>query len=112
MPENSVILLVEDRDDDVVLIRKAFEKAGLTNPFHVAHDGEEAIAYLSGEGKFSNRVEFPLPWLILLDLKMPKVNGFEVLQWIRSQPRAKRRSATVTISVIGSSGDSWSPRHK
>jgi CheY-like chemotaxis protein len=98
MPENSVILLVEDRDDDVVLIRKAFEKAGLTNPFQVTRDGEEAIAYLSGEGKFSNRVEFPLPWLVLLDLKMPKVDGFEVLQWIRAQPTLSRLIVLVLTS--------------
>jgi len=98
MPEQSVILLVEDRDDDVFLVRRAFEKAGLSNPFQVAHDGEEAIAYLSGEGKFSNRSEFPLPWLVLLDLKMPKVDGFEVLRWIRSQPSLSRLIVLVLTS--------------
>ncbi len=98
MPEQSVILLVEDRDDDVLLIRKAFQKAGLNNPFHVARDGEEAIAYLSGEGKFSNRLEFPLPWLVLLDLKMPKVDGFEVLRWIRAQPSLSRLIVLVLTS--------------
>src|SRR4051794_11741759 len=98
MPEHSVILLVEDRDDDVVLIRKAFEKAGLTNPFQVARDGVEAISYLSGEGKFANREEFPLPWLVLLDLKMPRVGGFEVLRWIRSQPTLSRMIVLVLTS--------------
>ena len=98
MPEQSVILLVEDRDDDVVLIRKAFERAGLDNPMQVAADGVEAIAYLSGEGKFSNREEFPLPWLVLLDLKMPRVDGFEVLRWIRSQPSLSRMIVLVLTS--------------
>lgn len=99
MPEQSVILLVEDRDDDVFLVRRAFEKAGLKNPFQVAHDGEEAIAYLSGEGRFSNRVEFPLPWLVLLDLKMPKVDGFDVLRWVRSQ----QHLSGIIIVVLTSS---------
>jgi len=98
MPEQSVILLVEDREDDVILIRKAFQKAGLNNPFQLARDGEEAIAYLAGEGKFSNRVEFPLPWLVLLDLKMPRVDGFEVLTWIRRQPSLSRIIVLVLTS--------------
>ena len=98
MPDQAVILLVEDREDDVILIRKAFQKAGLTNPFQLARDGEEAIAYLSGEGKFSNREEFPLPWLVLLDLKMPKIDGFEVLTWIRGQPSLSRIIVLVLTS--------------
>ena len=86
MPEPPVILLVEDRDDDISLIQKAFAKAGVLNPVQIVRDGEEAIAYLRGEGKFGNRAEFPLPSLMLLDLKMPRVDGFEVLKWLRQQP--------------------------
>jgi len=86
MPEPASILLVEDREDDVVLIRRAFERAQIDAALKVAPDGKEGIAYLAGEGKFSNRNEYPLPWLILLDLKMPGVDGFEVLNWIRQHP--------------------------
>lgn len=85
MVKQPLILLVEDREDDVLLIRRAFERAKVDSALQVVPDGTEAIAYLSGEGIFSNRAEFPLPWLVLLDLKMPKVDGFEVLQWIRGR---------------------------
>src|SRR3954471_17151309 len=79
----SVILLAEDHEDEVLLIRQAFAKAKLINPLHVVSNGEEAIAYLQGNGKYANRSEFPLPGLLLLDLKMPRTDGFEVLQWVR-----------------------------
>src|SRR5438477_11405269 len=84
--EESVILLAEDRQDDVMIIRRAFAKSKLLNPLHVVSDGDEAISYLQGEGKYANRDEFPLPSLLLLDLKMPRRDGFEVLEWIRKQP--------------------------
>jgi CheY-like chemotaxis protein len=85
-PESAVILLVEDLEDDIILIRKAFAKANLSNPLHAVKGGEQAIAYLRGEIPFTNRKEYPLPDLILLDLKMPGIDGFETLRWIRSQP--------------------------
>ena len=83
--DTAVILIVEDREDDVLLMRKSFEKAGLPNPIKIVRDGEEALAYLSGEGKYASRDEYPLPSLILLDLKLPGMDGFEVLTWIRKQ---------------------------
>ena len=86
--ENSeaVILLAEDQEDEVMLLRRAFSKAKFLNPLHVVTNGEEAIAYLQGEGKYASRDEYPLPSLLLLDLKMPRKNGFDVLEWIRQRP--------------------------
>ena len=103
-PQNSdategVILLAEDREDEVMLLRRAFAKANFLNPLHVVSNGEEAIAYLQGEGKYSNRDEYPLPCLLLLDLKMPRKNGFEVLEWIRQQPGL---SALRVVVLTGS----------
>src|ERR1043165_6420004 len=86
MPERLVILLVEDSEDDITIIRKAFERAGVRNPLFVVKDGEAAVAYLSGTGKYSVRDEYPLRALILLDLKLPGMDGFEVLRWIRETP--------------------------
>ncbi len=101
MPDEAVILLVEDREDDILLIRKAFERGKITNPLQVLRGGEEAISYLSGVGKFSNRAEYPLPDLLLLDLKMPGIDGFEVLRWIRQNPGLSR----MPVVVLSSSED-------
>ncbi len=86
MPDSAVFLLAEDNPDDVLLIRRAFQKAKILNALHVATGGEEAIEYLSGQGRYVARAEYPLPSLVLLDIKMPRVDGFEVLKWIRRQP--------------------------
>jgi len=69
----------------VFLLQHAMKKAGVANPVQVARDGREAIAYLKGAGKFANREKFPLPYLVLLDLKLPYVMGLDVLKWIRQQ---------------------------
>jgi CheY-like chemotaxis protein len=86
MSDRAVILLAEDREDDILLVQRAFSRANVPNPVYVVRDGEEVIWYLKGEGKYSNRAEYPLPDLLLLDLKMPIKSGFEVLKWIRRQP--------------------------
>lgn len=98
MSEHGIILLVEDRPDDVLLIRKAFERAKVSNPIYVVSDGEEAVEYLSGSGKFWSRAEYPLPELVLLDLKLPKMDGFDVLQWIRSHPGLQGLAVVVLTS--------------
>jgi len=80
------ILQVEDDPNDVVLLQHAMTKAGVANPIQVATDGRQAIDYLKGTGKFADRERFPLPCLVLLDLKLPYVMGLNVLKWIRQQP--------------------------
>ena len=84
-----VILLAEDREGDITLVQRAFERAGIGNPLMIVRDGEEAINYLSGAGRYSNRTLYPRPGLLLLDLTLPLVDGFEVLHWIKSQPGLK-----------------------
>ena len=94
----AVILLAEDSDDDVALILKAFARAEVLNPIHIVRDGEEAVAYLQGEGKYASREEFPLPSLMLLDLKMPRMDGFDVLKWLRQQPGLSALRVVVLTS--------------
>lgn len=101
MPDQAVILIAEDHDDDIVLIRRSLNRAHVFNPLQIVGNGEEVIAYLSGEGKFANRDEFPLPSLLLLDLKMPRMDGFQVLQWIRRQNSLK----ALRVIVLTSSAD-------
>jgi len=97
--EHPVILLAEDNDDDVAMLRRAFLQAGIDLPLQVVPNGEEAIAYLVGEGRFANRAEYPLPDLFLLDLKMPGIDGFDVLAWLRQHPTlAPLRTIVLTTS--------------
>jgi CheY-like chemotaxis protein len=98
MSEQAVFLLVEDSDNDAILIRRAFHKGNIVNPLQVVSSGEQAVAYLNGEGAFANRAEYPLPDLVLLDLKMPGIDGFEVLRWIRQQPTLKALRVVVLTS--------------
>ena len=102
VPEQAVILLIDDDENDIVLAKKALAAAKIENPLYVVRDGEEAMAYLEGMGKYSDRAEFPLPDLILLDLKMPRLDGFELLSWIRKQPHLKAlRVVMLTSSEDG-----------
>ena len=84
------ILQIEDDLNDILLVQQAFEQVGITSPLHTVTDGEMAIDYFSGTGQFANRQQHPMPCLVLLDLKLPKKTGLEVLQWIRQQPALKR----------------------
>jgi CheY-like chemotaxis protein len=85
-----IVLIVDDTDTDGLLMRMVFERAGVVQPARFANNGEEAIAYLNGDGGFGDREKFPLPTAVLLDLNMPRKDGFEVLKWIRQQPAFKR----------------------
>lgn len=76
-----VILLVDDDDSLQLLIPRAVEKANVQISFNFAADGDETMKYLGGKGPYSNRRKYPFPDLMLLDLKMPRVGGFEVLEW-------------------------------
>jgi two-component system response regulator len=90
------LLLAEDNEDDLFLIQRAMEQSRLVNPVHVVRDGEEVIEYLAGEGRFTDRAKHPAPMLLLLDLRMPKQDGFDVLRWIKSQhPRFARMKVVV-----------------
>lgn len=81
--------------DDSEVYRRAFRAARLVNPLMVARDGDEAVAYLAGEGEFADRARYPLPILLLLDLKLPRRSGLEVLEWLRRQPGLKRLPVVV-----------------
>ena len=83
----SRLLLVEDSDDDVFFFQQAMKKAALTLPVEVVSDGAAAISYLAGDPPYSDRTRFPLPSIVLLDLKLPKKSGLEVLEWLRADSR-------------------------
>jgi CheY-like chemotaxis protein len=92
------VLLAEDSENDVLMFRRAARRAKFSQPLHVVTNGEEVLAYLKGEGRFSDRSQYPLPGLVLLDLKMPRMNGFEVLQWVRQQPQFTALQVVVLSS--------------
>ena len=94
------ILLVEDDENDVLVMKMALKKVGLTCPIRAARDGREAQDYLSGAGKFADRHEYPLPYLVLLDLKLPRVMGLEVLKWLRERPEF---DSTIVLILSSSS---------
>lgn len=79
------ILLVEDNEDDVFLMRRAMKAVGVKNPLLVVGDGQEAVNYLDGEGPYADRATFPMPALVLLDWKLPRKSGHDILAWIRGQ---------------------------
>jgi CheY-like chemotaxis protein len=90
-PKPIEILLVDDSDDDVLLLEESLSESKFVNLLHVVHDGEEALAYLRREGTYYNAV---LPGLVLLDINMPRMNGFEVLSAMKGDP------ALRTIPVV------------
>ena len=97
MPNLSPVLLAEDNPDDVELVRRAFRETSALNPVHAVGDGDEAIQYLAGEGKYADRSAYPFPALFLLDLKMPVKDGLEVLRWLNQHPDIPRRLPVVVL---------------
>lgn len=96
--KNCTVLLVEDDPNDVILINRAFNKAKPVNPLQVVGDGEQAIDYLAGQGSFSDRDLHPLPALILMDIKLPRKSGLEVLEWLQQQPGLRRLPVVILTS--------------
>ena len=99
------VLYAEDDEMDVLLMRHAWHKARLENPLHVVTDGQQAQDYLSGERRYADFREHPLPWLVLLDLKLPKQNGLEVLRWMREQEGPIRALRVIVFSSSRSPRD-------
>lgn len=92
------VLVVDDSENDLLLMKRAFKKAEFDMPFKSVTGGDKAIAYLSGEGEFEDREKFPLPTVLLLDLNMPGTSGFEVLRWVRNH-QLFRRLCVVVLSA-------------
>jgi CheY-like chemotaxis protein len=93
------VLHVEDEPSDRLIVSLAFQKAAPHVSLHAVVNGEEAIAYLSGQGIYADRERHPMPRVVLLDLKLPRKSGFEVLEWIRSRPELK----TLPVLMLTSS---------
>lgn len=96
--QNGPILLVEDETSDVELFQRAMKKAGLGQPLVVVHDGDEALEYLQGTGRYKGRAAHLTPSMIVLDIKMPRRSGFEVLDWIRGRKDELRHIPVMMLS--------------
>lgn len=90
-----LIAVAEDNRDDALLIQRSLRQAGISRPINVLEDGDATVRYLAGEGIYADRHRYPLPNLLLLDLKLPRKNGFEVLGWLRTQASLRRLVVTV-----------------
>lgn len=99
MSDQITVLLVEDDLNDIFLVKRAFKRANLTNPLQVVTDGVEAVQYLIGEGRYADRQAHPMPHLIVMDLKMPRKTGLEVLEWLKKDGELKR----IPVVIVSSS---------
>jgi CheY-like chemotaxis protein len=97
---HSSVLYVEDEGDDAFFMQAAFKRTGLSESLYVVSDGCQALAYLAGEGPYTDRARHPLPGLVLLDLNLPLISGFDVLAWIRQQPQFQ----ATPVVIFSSSG--------
>src|SRR5258705_6086476 len=89
MDRNLTILVAEDSDDYAFVLERTFRDIGFKNPVRILTDGAEVLAYLKGEGKYADRLEFPLPSVLFTDLKMPRASGFDVLEWMQRHPESR-----------------------
>ena len=96
--EVSTILLVEDDASDVILIKRAIRKTGIASSVHVIDNGDDAVEYLDGRGIYSDRECYLLPELLILDLKLPRRSGHEVLEWMKQQLKLRRLPVVVMSS--------------
>jgi CheY-like chemotaxis protein len=96
--DRPTLLIVEDNEDDIFFVERIFKQIGARCELRFARDGMEAIEYLSGQGAFKDRAKYPTPTIILMDLKMPRRNGFEVLEWMHNQPEIKLIPTIVVTS--------------
>lgn len=100
MHQKCTILIVDDDENDIFFAKRAFTEINVHCTFHVLKNGQEAVDYLSGHGPYADRAKFPLPMMILMDLKMPIMDGFQVLEWLRKRPGIK-----VIPTLVFSSSD-------
>lgn len=96
-----IVLLAEDNADDAIFIKRAIRKAGASVSLQIVGNGEEAVSYLLGEDSYSDRERYPFPALIVTNMKMPRMNGLELLTWIKQQPSLKH----LPVLVMSSSED-------
>ena len=96
---NFSVLLVEDDLNDIFLVKRAFKMAHIQNPLQVVTDGQDAIHYLRGDGRYADRTQYPLPKLIVMDIKMPRRSGFEVLEAVKGDGNPLRRIPIVIVSA-------------
>jgi CheY-like chemotaxis protein len=99
MPNRLKVLLAEDSDIDAFLFQRAVRETGVALNVQLVRDGQEVLDYLRGADRFADRQQFPMPALIILDVKMPRLTGFDVLSWLKAQPG---HSSTPVVMLSGS----------
>jgi CheY-like chemotaxis protein len=97
------VLVVEDNEDDVFILKMACQRTGIPHSLQVVTNGDEAIDYLAGTGVYADRSRHPMPDLVFLDIKLPRRDGHEVLQWIRSQQRLQNLPVVILTSSLDAS---------
>jgi len=98
MPSRKAILIADDSEEDAQIMKRAFQRSGCNARLSFVRDGQEALDYLAGTGEYADRATHPLPRFMLLDLKMPKLDGFDVLEWLQKHPNLKVLPVTVLTS--------------